>query len=883
MDLDAYLKNLESDLNRRQEDLKRSLGKINTNDFPLSSEPEISSISSMDTQFCPYCGNRIEAGAAFCPFCGTKLDEDETDDEQLSDDSHCSSVSLEHYEELEDDSKTKIATFEALANNMEEALPTFGFGDRDYAHYVALLSAVVELECNVSIYALQRQLHHNCNTNLPSRNGGEILLKKPHLTLRELSFNIRNDDTLERVEEINPRCLADNLDMIANTRNPGMHGNVVSKLDFDSFFSEFILFYNTYLPQLFKLKKNLQQSQRKYSPIRYSNQREVPVVDIDFSEVDMYLSSLRGVLGEGAAEGDEDLLSQPVASGAFIENCSGIRKGLILTNSDRLTSKYTGESYDNVMAFLNAYINISHMGGNDYILIDMASSEMSSFINKDFTWQNHLLALDSVANKYGISPENPWALFIVGGDDVIPMPTVESPFGPNSRQEKVDLAEADVDTDVPYAYRSCDIKILENGLLSFDTLLHYTIGPRFIVGRLPMESGQMETSLENDLGLYINKMAVEFVRMDESGNVPDDAETGYDLDTCATTVAARFQSNGKVVVQTLSLPADEDVDGLRSDGMYMSPAIDTENEELCKYYVSELADKDMFVFVTHSGHGNDDICASFLGDDGATSHPLTLRPMMMPQMQAKAIVPVCCWGGRYKNYRRTRSMVLMSMYHSSVLTYLGSSRSAHAAMNGYLHNADAIVTFFADYLMQGLNSGEALTRSRYNLLHSLPDMRVAPSALLTFLEFNLFGDPLLYGRATRARRDMAEVVRGGSSATDIPFVDDVFGQYSVEYTKEKGYCGDSDSSGTSSFSILGRVRSLVNRNLQQMRDVVNRELYSLYGVEPRHLSQIFSYPTASGETEYVFCYSNSDCKGLRLDTFAYVTHDGTIWGVEQSY
>lgn len=851
MDIDDYLRRLESDLNQR-------LAAIET-----------------EMQFCPNCGCKLEGEMAFCPNCGTKLREDaESEPEQEpGDDLNHPTVALEEYPDLEEDSKAKIGTFVSAANSMMDEMPVYGFANRDYALYVSLLAGVVELECKLSVFRLEHSLHDGRRADITLSEGKTIVLNEDKITLGALLNNLRLDRKLPvglDAEGIPAKGLIEHLEKIKNVRNDASHGQVISKAGFDAFYTVFYSFYNNLLPLLLCLKKRLRQQTKPTSHHKACS---------------------------GSASDSQEEPNRQEAMGA---DARAVRQGILLTNSDRLAIKYYGTVNDRdgnsfsalILQYLKGYIQLSAMAGIDYTLIDMAAPELTGLIDKEFSWQRHLLALDAVAERLGITADNPWGLFIIGGDDVIPMPTVESPLAHLFRPKKINMLEVDVDTDVPYAYRAADVKVQEDGRLSFDTLLLHSNGPRFLVGRLPMESGQMETCFKDDLSAYMAKYLKYFCHVDENGEMPSRRAAGFDLETVQQTCAEVFYAEAQTTQSILGLESEGSIVAgqgpngpsyVMRNGIYMSPAIDTsrcedtQSREITDLYTTAISGKDMLIFNTHSGPSNTDDGSSFTGQPQTKEpeYPPTLQPYMMHETTTKVMVPMCCWGARYKKYRRSRSMLLTSMYDSQVLTYMGSSRSAYGSRTASATNAVGMTTFFADYMMQGMTAGEALTHARYDLINSMPDESDAIYVPLTFLEFNLFGDPLIYAQATHPARNMAEVARGGKSCHNAPLTYDKNKEHTVEE-----YRNEADNT---SRSILDRVRSLVNRNLQQIRETVARELYSQYRVEPRHLNSIFSYQNAEGKKTYIFCYSNNDSDVVNQITHAYVSERGEILNVIHSY
>lgn len=149
--------------------------------------------------YCPECGTFVPDGGLFCPECGYALGEDmptgcreersslnggldvdrrlEQLREQMKNrlgemqhrvaamkqiattkpDSQMDSSILLHHDNLEEDSATKIGTFERLYQAYESAdkehVVIFGYEDDDFAPMVNLLACVIEIELSASLDA----------------------------------------------------------------------------------------------------------------------------------------------------------------------------------------------------------------------------------------------------------------------------------------------------------------------------------------------------------------------------------------------------------------------------------------------------------------------------------------------------------------------------------------------------------------------------------------------------------------------------------------------------------------------------------------------------------------------------------------------------------
>ena len=935
MDFDNYLKNIEEEMNKHKRQMDSYLNDL----IPNRTAPE--------TRFCPYCGHDLEVSMTFCPYCGADLAELESNtNEQEIEPSHSQqspqqceqatpnkhSYNLTHYPELEEESQAKIGTFEFLYGHYSTEAYGVDFNTKDYAPLVNALAAVVEIEANLSIYQLLRALHgvdlrsmfdKDCRGAISiNRDNIKIELSDKRQMLGGLCFCARifKSELQRYIPEIDK--IAHILPLINSIRRDASHGGVVDNCTFERFLNKgFITFYEVLLPHLLKLKNDLRSGKieirNTYSTDKYSDrkgteniQRMSYVRYEGYADRD-YLNSIQGIFDDIETKNDDtEKNTSPTkktnihdgrmySSGEALDNWGEICNGVILTNSEKLSLKYNQginvHGDEGLMTYVHnitnpilQYIEFSKAGGNNYVLMDMSSPEYACYIKKECTWQKHLEALEDFAQENGISNKNPWALFIIGGDDVIPMPKVENPTNIFNRRDKVDALEADVDTDVPYAFTNDEIEIGEMGEIKYDTLLHRTAGPRFVVGRLPMETGLMETDFSNkygtgDFDIYTKKMLSRYLHVDVE-KMQQEKPAGLNVSKAMCTVAERFFNHAQVSIKELPVLCNGNEGGLANNGYFVSPILDvlSQDSSYNKPYIDRIQQADILVYVTHGCASNSDIGAGFFGDSiNGDCQPIVLTPELIRTTSASVLAPVCCWGARFINYRRERSMLLTTMYESRILTFLGSSRSAPAAPENTFGGAEGLQNIFVHYIMQGLPVAESMVRAKYDMLHTMTDPTVQSLPnLLCFVEFNLFGDPLLRANATEKRHCIADDIRTSDmKAIDISLIDKDMQTIAEEYNKRDGYsnydCYDKKD------SILERVRNMVNNNLADIRKIVDKHLYEEYGVEPRTLATIHKMSTHEGEPIRIFRYSNTE-NIVHKHTIAFVNENGTIRSVIQT-
>ncbi len=221
---------------------------------------------------CPYCGKDLYVDFDVCPHCGQtvpsellRIVQELREHVDIQD-----NVKLTHFKDLEEDSKTKIGTFERLlADKYAESIHR-GFNDSDYAPLVNLLASVLELELSIAIY--DKFLMYWMNLHSHYGLHGEVKYEKEKCTLGDLEIflDFAQKDAgkmlpeelkekwnfAEKAFQENCRILKKNLEVFRPMRNKAAHKMVVSKSEFQKFFDEYRSFYEKYMPVILQLKKN---------------------------------------------------------------------------------------------------------------------------------------------------------------------------------------------------------------------------------------------------------------------------------------------------------------------------------------------------------------------------------------------------------------------------------------------------------------------------------------------------------------------------------------------------------------------------------------------------------------------------------------------------
>lgn len=321
--------------------------------------------------------------------------------------------------------------------------------------------------------------------------------------------------------------------------------------------------------------------------------------------------------------------------------------GIILTNVSLLAQKFKVSESD-VHTCLEHFIQEKEKFGVHYQLVDVSCY---AYRKKNILGFPKKLCLKGQASVWTcmdvlmdihneeVKEEKPLSryLFIIGGDDIIPMPCV--------RHFANDCPDATIDTDILYTYPYGEkaLAMLEEGTL-------FEWNPLFVVGRLPIEK---DTSMEDWCG-YLERV------LKNSGGIP--AKGAY----------AQCDPNWKSVSATVADGLIEN-DWLRNlDGhlpsdyyfrrLILSPRIDAGS-------VEQVFRPDASLYY-YNLHGSDVLeeRAYF----GRTTSKLSDFPVLYPEHMSTCTSPnvvVCeaCYGARFIGLDKWHSMLLASIYSETLL------------------------------------------------------------------------------------------------------------------------------------------------------------------------------------------------------------------------
>lgn len=545
---------------------------------------------------------------------------------------------------------------------------------------------------------------------------------------------------------------------------------------------------------------------------------------------------------------NEDLLCAQMAGNlcamdAANTTCKITSRGFILTNL-RTLSKRLAVDVEDLQGMFMGYIGRMQHLGVAYTLLDAGdytykakgflSGHKHVSLGPTDAWYDYADILKDAhdAEVRSRLPESDY-LFIIGGDQDVPMATVPNIFCD---------ADRDVDTDLLYAYpygKEMEEKLLSLELFSYDAL--------FYVGRLPVADDGSLQDIESYLVRVLESRAT--VPIDRAYTQSDPA--WYPL-TLAITES--LDECGFYPPLSSNTPQGSAVGGR----VYLTPNIvvnDDTGEEL--FHVFD-ADANYYFF---NMHGSDAMTSACFYGKIPTEGPCLpgISPSQIRQARRPNIIfTQACYGGRFIGYPKHLSMLLTAL-SSNTMVYVGSSRVAigGATPNGAV-SSDILGNAFNNYVLSGSTVGSAFFSARVQtFLHSRGSI---PDDVLAVVEFNLYGDPVIHrgGYELDCGADKRAILAKGERVGVV--------RHEVLYEKSMGV----------QQSLLAQVRQAVDKNIMDISATITKYLYEQYGVSAREPSVIRRNIFADGHKELSFTYSNPLNNGIVDDTYVTTSERGEI-------
>lgn len=545
---------------------------------------------------------------------------------------------------------------------------------------------------------------------------------------------------------------------------------------------------------------------------------------------------------------DENIAGLKINSASAKGSSSETLYGLIFTNVGLLADKLDVESSD-LEKLLDDFIAYKKEYGVNYRLIDagnytfartgLFSRERTVHLDSDSPVEDYMeILLDVHEKEEKKGKDVSTYLFIIGGNDIIPMPVIRHYVQKDGNSDK------DIDTDLPYS-----LPYGRDVLAKLESMDAFRYDQLFFIGRLPLGTD----ATPEDLVGYLQR------DLDNSSGIPLNFAYGQ-CDPNWKNVSARVAS--ELVSTGLLL----DLEGKLVPGAYynrlmLSPMISAEN-------VSKVLNRQasLYYFNVHGGRGMNmpEYYGQSLQEEGGNWYTVFSPQHIAACREANGVVCEACYGAKFIGCDKRHSMVLSAM-SASTLLFLGSSRVAWGSVDhsgatpstASVGFADIIANTYLGAVLRGYTAGEAFLEARRKIFGRYEFGE--PVAAATVVEFNLFGDPTL--------RFSAE----GGISKDTAFPD--IQKSIVEPDAEMKVASYEQVARPEGESVLDMVRNAVNANINDMHSMIARHLYSNYKVDARKPESIFRLKYTDGSEEYRFTYMTGSHDDGGIKSYITVSSD----------
>ena len=527
---------------------------------------------------------------------------------------------------------------------------------------------------------------------------------------------------------------------------------------------------------------------------------------------------------------------------SYYDNLTGENVGIIFTDTHKLADKYCC-SQDEVMAVIELFRNHSREHGTEWYLLD--ATEYVEDIDNPF-WLNYNEAISDFMQEYELPRGIKNPVFIIGGDDVIPIPMVEDVFGSSDNGR--------IPCDMCYCFQGNYFSDLwEQG--------DHSITEDYVrnnVSRLPLEDGDMATSLADDIGDYFERCSPYY-------------NNCLDVDAVMMEANASWLPASKTMSEHLPLVNHADDPDMVQDGMYVSPPVSTEDEDSVEPVIDTLDECGMLLFNLH-GAGNKGM-SGFYNDDGEA-----FSTQMLDNTNAQVLNTVACYGARYHGFERDDSMMLSALYDNGFLLYVGSlipvpMTELDIPDGVEVHEGSGSEHLMPIYCMEqfrGLPAGEAMMRAKLEYFNTFRFMERDDFSMATMMMFSLYGNPML------RLQPQEEVLQKAEECHVLPALPQNKRMAPIQKKRMQRVLVKDDHKGQ---SLLDEVRGLVDANLTAIHAQVQQHLYDALGLEPRWLDHVdsFEFSDNKGFNQKGYCYTYVDrSKPFAQKSMVEVTTNGTV-------
>ncbi len=523
---------------------------------------------------------------------------------------------------------------------------------------------------------------------------------------------------------------------------------------------------------------------------------------------------------EGESESQEDITENDEL--VFDDEPQTELTGIIFTDTEKLATKYNCTP-EHVREVIEDFREKSRAFNMEWYFMDAA--EYVDDTDSHF-WLYYNEAISDFMREYDLPFGMRIPVFIIGGDDVIPIPMVEDVFGTAN--------DGKIPCDMCYCFEGNFFSDLWDGGDRRITIEYV----RNTVSRLPLEDGEMETTIEDDLENYFDICSIYY-------------ERGIAVEHVVMTANASWLPASKTMSEHLPLIQHTKDPEMVQDGMYVSPPVSPEDDDTIEPICESMEESGMLLFNLHGSDGQGD--SSFYNDGGEA-----FSTEMLESSDAKVLNTVACFGARYHGYERNDSMLLSAIYENGYLLYAGSlipvpMTDLKVPEGVEVHEGSGSEHLMPIYCMEqfrGLPAGEAMMRAKLEYFNTFRHMERDDFSMATMMMFSLYGNPML-----RLQRS-DEVLQRSEECHVLPRLprhkdmDEPIKMKRLQRILTK----DSEK------SLLEEVRGLVDANLAAIHQKVQQHLYDALGLEPRWLDHVdaFEISDSKGLGQKGYCYTYVD-------------------------
>ena len=539
----------------------------------------------------------------------------------------------------------------------------------------------------------------------------------------------------------------------------------------------------------------------------------------------------------------ESLEEEPkIVEDSSYENLDDEQVGVIFTDTQKLAEKYDCPQ-EEVVAVIESLRNQSREHGMEWYLLD--ASEYVEDTDEP-SWLDYNNAISDFVQEYDLPRGVEIPAFIIGGDDVIPIPMAEDVLGISN--------DGRIPCDMCYCFEGNFFSDLWDG----DDRRITDDYVRNNVSRLPLEDGEMKSSLADDLGDYFERCTQYY-------------DEGLSVDAVMMEANAPWLPASKTMSEHLPLINHADDPDMVQDGIYVSPPVSVEDEDCMEPVINTLDECGMLLFNLH-GDGREGN-SSFYNDGGEA-----FSTEMLANTEAQVLNTVACYGARYHGFERCDSMMLSALYDNGFLLYAGSlipvpMTDLDVPEGVEVHEGSGSEHLMPIYCMEqfrGLPVGEAMMRAKLEYFNTFRFMEHDDFSMATMMMFSLYGNPML------RLQPKEEVLQRAAECHVLPVLPQNRCMSPIQKKRMQRVLVKDDLKGQ---SLLEEVQGLVDANLSAIHAQVQQHLYDVLGLEPRWLDHVdsFELSDSKGFSQKGYCYTYVDrSKPFLQKSMVEVTTKGAV-------